>query len=524
MKKTTFMLLSLVIIATMLAGCGGTPAVIESTAPAATAAIPTEIMPTSVTVAIPVAPAGFDPIGAGNLSVNIFVNMQINCALYGRDASASIDRKLAMSEEKNADGSALIIKVRPDVKFHNGDPVSVDDLIFSYNTFMTSPSGQFLLNYVGPVMTKVDDQTVSVPLVYPNVDYEGVLALVYVVPQALYEKDPAAFNNNPVGCGAYQFVSYTNNELIELKAFADYFEGVAPIETVDAKVITDPSTSAIALEAGEIDVLFSAQSTDLDRLAANTNLKIYKTPSDGTISLGLFRGAAMDNPKVREAMFHAVNPQDALLAARNGDGVLPKDLTNGRNIGVLAGVVDYSNTYDPELAKQLLAESGFDLTTPITLSLCPGYFGADASSAGLSVANNLNAVGFNIVTETLDPNVFGQKWMSGSLELAINKQGYAPMNITDTLNWFTTTGDAYNMYNAAAKSATLDEQVHAARFALTDADYMTAGEAMLNTFYNTYQLLPLYTPNENVIFNAKLNNVVIDPSAYGYVMAFYWTY
>jgi peptide/nickel transport system substrate-binding protein len=526
MKKFVFVLLSILLFAAMLAGCGGTAATEPASsapteaAPAATA----EPLPTDVTVAVSVAPGTFDPIGPGGMSISYFTTYQIFATLYQSDATGATVPKLAVSEEKSADGTAVTIKVRTDAKFHNGDPVTVDDIVFSYNTYMTSPMGQILLNYLGPAMTKIDDETVSISLVYPNVNYKGCLSIVYIVPKAVYESDPAAFGNNPVGAGAYKFVSYTNNELVELQAFDGYFEGIAPIKTLYIKVISDPTTAAIALESGEIDVLFNVPAIDLERLAANPSLAVYKRPSDGTISLGLLRGEAMDNPKVREAIFHGINPNDALIAARNGDGTLPTDLVPAGSIGNLAGVTDYSSTYDPDLASQLLAESGFDATTPITLTLCPGYFGADASASGLSIANNLNAIGFNIVTETVDPNVCSQRWMSGDLEMMINKQGSYIMNITDVLNWYTTTGDFFGMNNAAAKSAVLDEQVNAARFALTEDAYLEAGTAMLKTFYDTYQIVPLYTANENVVYNASLSNVIVDPSAYGYVLVYYWTY
>jgi peptide/nickel transport system substrate-binding protein len=241
-------------------------------------------------------------------------------------------------------------------------------------------------------------------------------------------------------------------------------------------------------------------------------------------SLGLMKGETMDNIKVRQAIFHGVNPEDALIAARNGDGILPTDLTPEKNIGSLTGMVDYSNTYNPELAKQLLAESGFDPATPITFTLCPSYFGADASAAGISIVNNLQEIGFNVVTENLDGNVCTEKWLSGGAEMMINKQGSAPMLITDTLNWYTTTGDFFGMNNATSKSPELDEAVNAMRYALNEADYKAAGETALKLFYDTYQVLPLYTPNENVVYNAQLKNVIVDPSAYGYVLAFYWSY
>lgn len=530
MNKIVLTLLSLLLIAGMLTGCAPAaeePAAAEPEAPAAeeeVAAEPEAPKPTSVTVAINFPPGGFDPIGMGNLTNSPFINPQIFCSLYGRDENASVVNKLAASEEITADGSAVIIKVRDDVKFHNGDPVTVDDIVFSYNTYLTSPSGQIMLNYVGAEMTKIDDETVSVPLMYPNVDYKGIIHYAYIVPKVLYESDPVAFNTNPVSCGAYEFVSFTNNEMIELKAFSDYFEGAAPIETIFAKVISDPSTAAIALESGEIDVLFSVPALELERLTENEDLAVFKRPSNGMLSLGLMKGETMDNIKVRQAIFHGVNPEDALIAARNGDGVLPTDLTPEDNIGSLAGMVDYSNTYDPELAKQLLEESGFDLATPITFTLCPTYFGADASASGISVVNNLQELGLNIVVENLDGNVCTEKWISGGVEMMINKQGVAPMLITDTLNWYTSTGDFFGMNNATAKSSELDEAVNAMRFALTEEAYKAAGETALKLFYDTYQILPLYSPNENVVYNAQVKNVVTDAGGYGMVSAFYWTY
>jgi len=457
-----------------------------------------------VIVAIMAPPANFDT-NLYQTTTDYFVSPAIFDYLFRYDSFGNIFPSMAEKVENAADGMSITVTIKKGIKFHDGTEVTADDVVFSFNRYAATGAGQGFMAYIATTLEKVDDYTVKLMKNYPAAKAEDCLAFVPIVPKTIVEKDAVAFDKAPIGCGPYKFVSYENNELITLESFEEYFGGKPAIKTLKAKVISDPSTAAIALEAGEIDVLYNVSSMDLANLESTGKFSIDKAPSINISYVEFKSGELMTNKKLREALFHAINPEDALIAGADGDGIIATDLFAPSTMGKMSGLVTYSNTFDLDKAKQLLAESGFDTSKKITITT--SNFMPTGPKTIQSVSNNLKAIGIDTEVEILDLNTFYERYMTGDFEILVSETGGSLFNATVLLNFYTTIGDFLGMNNPTEKSPEFDALVAAASFAVTDEDIKTTGKAMLEGFKEKYLMLPLFVPNSNVVFNSELKGV-----------------
>ena len=138
------------------------------------------------------------------------------------------------------------------VKFHNGETMTADDVVFSLNTAIASPFTSKFTNVMDHA-EKVDDTTVKLVLKFAYGPILGCLvnATTSIVPQAAYEADPDSFATSPIGSGPYTLGEVVKGEKYVYTAFPDYFRGEAPIKTVVARVIPDGNA---ALKIGRAHV------------------------------------------------------------------------------------------------------------------------------------------------------------------------------------------------------------------------------------------------------------------------------
>ncbi|MDR2670455.1 MAG: ABC transporter substrate-binding protein [Oscillospiraceae bacterium] len=311
----------------------------------------------SVTVSLEADP---DLLCAGFAASTVvsFVSRQIFDTLIVRQADGSYAPSLAESWEYINDGKDIRFTLRDDVVFHNGETMTADDVVFSYNTVIQAGYADCSTSAMDR-MEKEDDRHV---VLYFKDHYGPGLECVsteymVVFPQTVYEADPDHFLRNPVGTGAYRFIEWKTGDKIQLEAFPDYFGGPAPIRNLIFKIYTDSSIAALAMEKGEIDVLSTPLQTDVKNLQAHPNLQYSEVGSATTTWVFFNFNGIFADKRLREAVVHAIDREAVLLGAMEGAG----ETINSMYPNFLPGSdPDYvGRQYDPELSRRLLAEAGY---------------------------------------------------------------------------------------------------------------------------------------------------------------------
>lgn len=390
MKRYQFLLCGLLILVMLLSGCGGN----KSASPEKAANGKRD----SLNFAILAETKELDPHKSSDTLTYILL-LQVFDPLIKIEPNGSLTPALAEKWEISKDGKTILFTIKKGVKFHNGDILNVQDVVYSLNRAIASP---YTSKFTGVMKSAeaVDDSTVKLNLkhAYGPILYCIANPSLAIVSKKAVEAAGESFGKNPIGTGPYKFVKWVSGEKIDLTRFDDYFRGPASIKNVTFKFITDVTTASIALEKGEIDVLHNPSKSDRAAQMANKNLKYYETDSAYYyhISMNNKTGPFSDR-RVREAVSYAIDRKNIILGGLDGIGSPVEVPMPPSAFGFPA---DFKNDpYNPEKAKQLLAEAGYPkgLTVKFKINQAAMY-----SKPAEVIQEQLRKVGINAELELME--------------------------------------------------------------------------------------------------------------------------
>lgn len=271
--------------------------------------------------------------------------------------------------------------------------MTTDDVIFSIERAMIGERTKKLLEMVDSV-EKVDDLTFLIRSKEPYADLLALFAKAEtsIVSKAVVESPGYDFST-PVGAGPFQLVSREVNKKISLERFEDYYLDKAASQYLDFVVIVTEQERTTAFQNGEVDLLFSVSAYDCEKLRLSPNVRLLQSPSTKIEYLSLnTQHPPLDNPKVRLAISYAINRTNIANGVYHGfstpdSSLIPKGIT---------GYINSPITYDPEKAKELLKEAGFEdgfEFTVITINTIRKntleYIKLDLAAVGIQLNYNL---------------------------------------------------------------------------------------------------------------------------------------
>ncbi len=304
------------------------------------------------------------------------------------DADLIAQPDLAADWSVSDNGKVYIFNLREGVRFHNGDPFTADDVIFTYNRSKDPKQSihSRVLSNVNDVV-KVDDHTVKIVLDAPQASFmvktlerASGRALTIVSRGALESMGTAQYGLTPVGTGPFKVTFHELGQGVVLERNEEYYDPARPIlDKVTITPIADPEPLAAALEAGDVDLLGanSPPAELIDRFEANPDLVVNTVPGPSFQSLWLnphrhpFDVADFNKPveelmresgfKVRLAIAKALDRERYLKQAQFGRGVPAYGSINpamGFYFDDSLGETS-PQRFEPEVARQLLADAGY---------------------------------------------------------------------------------------------------------------------------------------------------------------------
>lgn len=278
---------------------------------------------------------------------------------------------LAESIEESEDGLVYRIKLREGIKFHDGEPLTADDVVFTYNIPLHD-------DYDGPrkstfanleKVEKVDDLTVEFHMKKVDMNFRNVGLTYGILPEHILGDVPIAelgdheFNRkNPIGAGPYKFVEWVDGQYVTLEKFDDFVLGTPYIERITFKIITDANARLAQLQNRDIDFHQAVPPTDIDAIRADLEAAGLKIEEGLGLSYTFFgynlRNELFQDKKVRQALTHAINREEIVERIMYGHGEVAHVPESPLSWAYNPDVPKFE--YDVEKAKQLLAEAGWE--------------------------------------------------------------------------------------------------------------------------------------------------------------------
>jgi peptide/nickel transport system substrate-binding protein len=302
------------------------------------------------------------------------------------------------------------IKLRPDITFHNGEPLDATAVIFSVDHILDPETGsQIAGNFqVIEEVEEIDSLTVRLHLSAPAPWLPSLMAPWLVILPPVYAGDPTSdFANNPVGTGPYRFERWHRGSRIVLERNADYFGETAKGEpvaaSVDFRFVPDATTRVTDIVSGTSQLVRGVPYDELETVAATA--EVVDQPIAGCAFVRIPTDVApFDNAVVRLALNHAVDVESIIASLLGGNGVRLPNLFVPGGFGYDEGLAPH--VYDPELAQQLLAEAGF----PDGFSTRLAYTTGERADLAAAIAGQLGTAGIDIELEPVETATFNATW------------------------------------------------------------------------------------------------------------------
>ncbi|MDR3381668.1 glutathione ABC transporter substrate-binding protein GsiB [Cupriavidus basilensis] len=323
--------------------------------------------------------------------------------LFGFDKDMKLINVLAESYEASKDGLTYTIKLKKNVKFHDGTAFDAAAVKANFDR-VTNPANKLkrytLFNRVAKTEV-IDANTVKVTLKEPFSPFINVLAhpsAVMISPAALqkYGKDIAF---HPVGTGPFEFVEWKQPDHLKGKKFAGFWKtGYPKIDTITWKPVVDNNTRAAIMQTGEADFALSIPFEQAAVLKGSAKVDLIASPSIIQRYLSMNTMVKpFNDPKVRQAINYAIN-KDALAKVAFAGYATPMD-------GVVPAGVDYAEKlgpwpYDPAKARALLKEAGYP--NGFETTLWSAYNHTTAQKVIQFVQQQLQQVGIKATVQALE--------------------------------------------------------------------------------------------------------------------------
>ena len=465
----------------------------------------------TVTVILTSDPRSLNPQTSPHPSHTPLFALIYDTLVYQEEGGAIVPY-LAESWEISESGRDITFKLKPDIKFSNGNPVDADAVIYTFTRFQEVGQRSFIYGDIINIaeFEKIDDLTVIFHLRAPSATLFGALAYGFagILDQETVEA-AEEYGAEPVGSGPYMIAEWVPEDSITWVS-NPYYNGQRPSDLADVesnvsevviRFTRDQTTRVNALLAGEVDAAYITSAPQLARIADNPDFTVLSDNGRSLQIAGFNSGRApFDNAELRVAVAQAIDKQAIVdIAAPDGmaevmDVFIPPSIF-GYNEALNANSI----AYDVDAAKEAVAASGFDGTIKILTSTTPGN-----DTVTTIIQAQLVEIGIDSEIEILDFSAVREVASSGDYDIIVTRYSWYDPDLlriylsTDTIgasNRYFFSNEGLDTLVAEGRS-TFDVE---ARYDI----YTQAQEIVMEEM----PWVPLYMPVMKVVVSNRVENV-----------------
>lgn len=401
-----------VAVSIALAGCGAASTTTPEETTTAAAIDPDATIEAGISYALS---GSFDPMLASG-AVTVAANWHIFEGLVDKDpVTQEAEPALATDFPTEVDDTTYTVDLRAGATFQNGEPVTADDVVFSYDRVLDPANGSLFTSYISFIdsVVAVDDDTVQINLKYPFSLLNDRLGIVKIVPKDVVEADPEGFGANPIGSGPYKLVSAVPEDKIVFERYDDY-NGPHPALAagMNWNLLSDASARVTAMQSGTIQAMEDVPYIDADGLAASADVESVQSFGELFMMFNTNQ-APFDDVRVRQAFFYALDMDKIIGTGLLGNATaatsyLPENYKNYHEASTVY-------TYDADKAKKLLDEAGVSNLKVTLLTTDTGW----VKEVAPLIKESLDAVGIDVTLDISQSSAQYAKVDSGDYSVMV---------------------------------------------------------------------------------------------------------
>lgn len=440
------------------------------------------------------------------------------------DEKMNVQPLLAESWSISDDHLTWTFKIRDNVKFSNGNPLTAEAVKASIErAFAKNTRAATFFKYTE---MKADGQNLIITTDKPMPNMPGFLAdPLFIIVDTTAEGQRDFAKEGPICTGPYMVESFVKEKAV-MKKNPNYWDGEVPFETVEIPSIDDPNTRAMALQSGEVDFAVNIAAGDIDLFRDNDKFGIDEIASLRTVLARINQKGVLGDDKVRAAFISGCDREtynNVLLKGTfiPGKAPVPPSMDYGFD------QLNDPNAYNPQRAQQLLDEAGWKDSDgdgirdkdgkPLSVDFVVYNSRAELPLYAEAVQADLKKIGFDVKIKSVDYNLIDQMGIDGDYDLLISNITTANTGDPEIyLTWYwKTNNNGDNPQNGSGYSnpeydAVLDQLA-------VEFDKDKRRELIIKAqqiLLNDGAALFLGYPQTNIIYNKSLDGVVMYPSDY----------
>ncbi|MGL5988650.1 ABC transporter substrate-binding protein [Cetobacterium sp.] len=209
----------------------------------------------------------------------------------------------------------ILFTIRKDIKFHNGDTLTTDDVIFSLERMLKKPGSRVILKDIKNV-SKIKDNKVLITLKEPSAPFLANLTLpIAAIMNQKYTLENHNVSLKPMGTGPYFVSDWGDGDKIVMTSFKDYFKGAPKNTGLTFKIMTENTSRLAALETGEVDIIYAISPIDFEIVEKNPELNLlYKNTTTTELMVLNVEKEELKNKNIRKAIHMSIDKEGILEA------------------------------------------------------------------------------------------------------------------------------------------------------------------------------------------------------------------
>ncbi len=417
-------------------------------------------------------------------------------------AEGAVIESYSLSE----DGTVYTFNIREGITFHNGEPLTAEDIKFTYESFMDESLGSPHHQYYSDIekVVLVDDYTVEVHLSNRNVTFLTSARLRnHVLPKYYIEEVGwSGYQKKPIGSGPYQFVVHVPGQRIVLRRFDDYWGEKAKIKYVEFRFYPEITTATMALQAKQIDYIAELPAEEYQMLKTIPGLKYgtFTKFEDHRICFNKRPDCVFSNVKVRQAVAYAINREE-LIALTRGEMAVP---AVGRVPYFHAASAPDAPSYEQNLekARELLEEAGYPDGFKTKIYAPAGY--RERVLEVQQIQRQLSQIGIEVEVVTLEWGTYLDVTADGEAPMFRERWTVSPPSPFGFVeNWYSKS--SWNPIFGTYHNEDVDKLIEKIKVTVNEQERWELYKEVQSIAMEDVACYPLYWPIAGVAYNDELN-------------------